>query len=129
MYLVELSVSCWLRDTDLINYIIFQYIILPGETFLRVFPSTRRFRSCNTVSTRRNFSLANSITAWRFLRLNLHKSSFLSQIQLHCCGVNSWRDWGSYGLNVPQSCCREIQPGQVKINYVDSVAPLDEIVS
>lgn len=35
-----------------------------------------------------------------------------TQSTLHCCGVNEWRDWGSLGLNVPQSCCREIQPGQ-----------------
>ncbi|XP_060817445.1 CD151 antigen [Bombus pascuorum] len=35
-----------------------------------------------------------------------------TQSTLHCCGVNGWRDWGNLGLNVPQSCCREIQPGQ-----------------
>ena len=35
-----------------------------------------------------------------------------TQSTLHCCGVTNWRDWGSLGLNVPQSCCREIQPGQ-----------------
>ncbi|XP_076375861.1 tetraspanin 74F [Megalopta genalis] len=35
-----------------------------------------------------------------------------TQSTLHCCGVNGWRDWGSLGLNVPASCCREIQPGQ-----------------
>ncbi|KAG7206900.1 hypothetical protein KM043_000797 [Ampulex compressa] len=35
-----------------------------------------------------------------------------TQSTLHCCGVNSWREWGSHGLKVPESCCREIQPGQ-----------------
>ncbi|XP_017880549.1 CD151 antigen [Ceratina calcarata] len=35
-----------------------------------------------------------------------------TQSTLHCCGVNGWRDWGNQGLSVPESCCREIQPGQ-----------------
>ncbi|XP_012218054.2 CD151 antigen isoform X1 [Linepithema humile] len=36
----------------------------------------------------------------------------ITQSTHHCCGVDSWRDWGKYGLNVPESCCREILPGQ-----------------
>lgn len=51
------------------------------------------------------------------LRLYDHRKSIrdawdTTQSTLHCCGVNNWRDWGSFGLNVPDSCCREITPGQ-----------------
>ncbi|KAI4480676.1 PREDICTED: CD151 antigen [Polistes canadensis] len=51
------------------------------------------------------------------LRLYDHRKSVrdtwdTTQTQLHCCGVHTWRDWGHHGLRVPQSCCREVQPGQ-----------------
>lgn len=35
-------------------------------------------------------------------------------LQLHCCGIRDPRDWSQQGYtSLPQSCCREVQPGQV----------------
>lgn len=32
-----------------------------------------------------------------------------TQARLHCCGVNSWKDWKD---QIPDSCCREPVPGK-----------------
>lgn len=45
-------------------------------------------------------------------RIKYREAWDATQRTLHCCGVKSWRDWNSVGINLPKSCCREIQPGQ-----------------
>ncbi|XP_012261438.1 CD151 antigen [Athalia rosae] len=45
-------------------------------------------------------------------RTQMREAWDVTQRTLHCCGVNSWRDWGDVGLNVPESCCRESSPGK-----------------
>ncbi|XP_034945673.1 CD151 antigen [Chelonus insularis] len=36
----------------------------------------------------------------------------ITQETFHCCGVHDYRDWNLNGLNMPESCCREIAPKQ-----------------
>ncbi|XP_015593363.1 tetraspanin-9 isoform X2 [Cephus cinctus] len=35
-----------------------------------------------------------------------------TQTLMQCCGVDSWRDWHRNNLELPDSCCREIEPGR-----------------
>ncbi|XP_011158294.1 CD151 antigen [Solenopsis invicta] len=32
-----------------------------------------------------------------------------TQSKYQCCGVNSWEDWETHGLKVPDSCCKDQQ--------------------
>lgn len=43
----------------------------------------------------------------------IHEAWDTTQQTLHCCGVNSFRDWDNNGYVTPKSCCREIQPGEL----------------
>lgn len=45
-----------------------------------------------------------------------------TQSRLHCCGVDSWRDWQSSG-QIPESCCQETYGGQRK-PCIDAPSPL-----
>ncbi|XP_011158285.1 CD151 antigen [Solenopsis invicta] len=95
-----------LRETKcmLLSYAIFAFLLLVIE----IIGGVRQFNSHKEMIKLLEKEMEHSL---QFYNDNIFTRNFwdMTQSAYQCCGVNSWEDWKTHGLKVPDSCCKSNQ--------------------